>query len=498
MSIDLNNNRFWLLEDQTEVAGAGDITLGNAVLMDYARGAFNEYDRNFSVPVPETFCYIDNVTDTYAMVIANERNVMAVLPDRGLVHERLEEPLLNKRMFADASDGAKLSEAIVAYLQSLSSHDKYVPATFFVDAKFALAADELCSMGDETEVSRCLKLLSRINPSRAQTPLAHYPQRTVMCRPVWHSPSTPRLSALIEHSTSQSHAPLILQLTQEPNLGHAHEFLKAFLHKLLDRETQHKIGVILQLHNQTTESECLSNTQTTPAFRFFLNLLGAEVQLADHKGYLGGLNNQVRTDIIERKGGGSSYYVSYCGHEVMYHVSTMLPFTSSDPLHLERKRHIGNDNVVIIFQDCTGVDTTLSPGQRPVVFSPDMISTQMVMIYIVVLCTRDSNSSITFTTRLCYRNLSKKFCPLRFGNKAIESISELLYPPAALLTLIVDEEALSSYSSSAPPLASIDQFKRAFLIKVLNSSMTVWNTPFLFEKLKRMWTEDIKAAIKLI
>lgn len=34
----------------------------------------------------------------------------------------------------------------------------------------------------------------------------------------------------------------------------------------------------------------------------------------------------------------------------MFHVSTMLPFTVGDTQQLQRKRHIGNDIVAIIFQ----------------------------------------------------------------------------------------------------------------------------------------------------
>ena len=35
----------------------------------------------------------------------------------------------------------------------------------------------------------------------------------------------------------------------------------------------------------------------------------------------------------------------------MFHVSTLLPFIPGDRQQLERKRHIGNDIVVIVFQE---------------------------------------------------------------------------------------------------------------------------------------------------
>ena len=34
----------------------------------------------------------------------------------------------------------------------------------------------------------------------------------------------------------------------------------------------------------------------------------------------------------------------------MFHVSTLLPFTLGDAQQLQRKRHIGNDIVAIVFQ----------------------------------------------------------------------------------------------------------------------------------------------------
>lgn len=42
----------------------------------------------------------------------------------------------------------------------------------------------------------------------------------------------------------------------------------------------------------------------------------------------------------------------------MFHVSTLIPFTEGCAQQLERKRHLGNDIVVIVFQDGCG-DTYL-------------------------------------------------------------------------------------------------------------------------------------------
>jgi RAP1 GTPase activating protein 1 len=43
-------------------------------------------------------------------------------------------------------------------------------------------------------------------------------------------------------------------------------------------------------------------------------------------------------------------YTKWQGYEIMFHVATLLPFKPEDAQQLEKKRHIGNDLVIIIFQ----------------------------------------------------------------------------------------------------------------------------------------------------
>lgn len=46
-----------------------------------------------------------------------------------------------------------------------------------------------------------------------------------------------------------------------------------------------------------------------------------------------------------------SVYTQFKHKEVMFHVSTLLPYTVGDAQQLQRKRHIGNDIVAIVFQE---------------------------------------------------------------------------------------------------------------------------------------------------
>ena len=49
--------------------------------------------------------------------------------------------------------------------------------------------------------------------------------------------------------------------------------------------------------------------------------------------------------------GEESVYEKYDDSEIMFHVSTLLPLSNRDGQHIEKKRHIGNDRVAIVFQD---------------------------------------------------------------------------------------------------------------------------------------------------
>jgi Leucine-rich repeat (LRR) protein len=107
----------------------------------------------------------------------------------------------------------------------------------------------------------------------------------------------------------------------------------------------YKFGVVYAAPGQTTEAEILSNTKGSPAFDEFLAFLGNRITLKGFKKYAGGL------DIKSGSTGENAVYTKHAGLEFLFHVSTMLPYKEGDEQQLERKRHIGNDVVVIVFQE---------------------------------------------------------------------------------------------------------------------------------------------------
>ncbi|XP_044086207.1 signal-induced proliferation-associated 1-like protein 1 isoform X4 [Neovison vison] len=130
---------------------------------------------------------------------------------------------------------------------------------------------------------------------------------------------------------------------------------------------QQKVGVMYCRAGQSTEEEMYNNESAGPAFEEFLQLLGERVRLKGFEKYRAQLDT--KTDST----GTHSLYTTYKDYEIMFHVSTMLPYTPNNKQQLLRKRHIGNDIVTIVFQE---------PGAQP--FSPKNIRSHFQHVFVIV------------------------------------------------------------------------------------------------------------------
>uniref|UniRef100_A0A667WLM8 RAP1 GTPase activating protein n=1 Tax=Myripristis murdjan TaxID=586833 RepID=A0A667WLM8_9TELE len=146
-----------------------------------------------------------------------------------------------------------------------------------------------------------------------------------------------------------------------------------------------KFGVIYQKFGQTSEEELFGNMEESPAFVEFLEFLGHKIELHDFKGFRGGL------DVTHGQTGTESVYTNFHNKEIMLHVSTKLPYTEGDSQQLQRKRHIGNDIVAIVFQE----------ENTP--FVPDMIASNFLHAYVVVqvenACSDNTTYKVSVTAR---------------------------------------------------------------------------------------------------
>jgi len=168
----------------------------------------------------------------------------------------------------------------------------------------------------------------------------------------------------------------------------------------------------------------------------FLDFIGNRVRLDNWKNFRGGLDVRSGTTGIE------SVYKDFNNNPIMFHVSTLLPFNPRDKQQLERKRHIGNDIVVIIFQD----------GET--VYKPTTISSRQVHVVIVI------------------REVQVKSDP---GGK--------YYRMA-----VVSRDDVPEFGPDLPSNAVFkkgDEFLNFFYAKVLNAERACYRAPILDNKLTR-------------
>ncbi|XP_060614311.2 signal-induced proliferation-associated protein 1 [Anolis sagrei] len=143
---------------------------------------------------------------------------------------------------------------------------------------------------------------------------------------------------------------------------------------------QRKVGVLYCMAGQGSEEDMYNNEEGGPAFQEFLDLLGERVRLRGFEKYRAQLDT--KTDST----GSHSLYTTYQDYEIMFHVSTMLPYTPNNRQQLLRKRHIGNDIVTIVFQE---------PGALP--FTPRTIRSHFQHVFIVVRAHKSCNGNTTYS-----------------------------------------------------------------------------------------------------
>ncbi|XP_061325893.1 rap1 GTPase-activating protein 2 isoform X5 [Pezoporus flaviventris] len=203
-----------------------------------------------------------------------------------------------------------------------------------------------CEEADGTEYLRII-LRSKVKTLHERIPLAGFSKL----------PSIPQIAkAFCDDASGLKFNPVLYPKASQMIVSYdEHEVNNTF-----------KFGVIYQKFRQTQEEELFGNNEESAAFKNFLSFLGDTITLQDFKGFRGGL------DVSHGQTGAESVYTVFRDREIMFHVSTKLPFTEGDTQQLQRKRHIGNDIVAIIFQE----------ENTP--FVPDMIASNFLHAYIVV------------------------------------------------------------------------------------------------------------------
>ncbi|GAM27940.1 hypothetical protein SAMD00019534_111160 [Acytostelium subglobosum LB1] len=225
-----------------------------------------------------------------------------------------------------------------------------------------------------------------------------------------------------------------------------------------------KVGVLYCKEGQTTESEMLFNNSnnTSVAYNEFLNLLGDKVELKGFQGYNGGL------DTVHGHSGSHSIYTRYGDVEIMFHVSTMLPFYPKDPKQIERKKHLGNDRIVIVFSDAGA-------------YAPNSIKSKQTQSVFLVQPHRDSTSK--FIENTIRRNAVDQNELEKCQEKYKDEFNAKQYSMS-----IATKEDVPQFDPPIPdpPIFNRDNRFREFILeKLINGSASLRQAPVFQTKTQR-------------
>lgn len=105
-----------------------------------------------------------------------------------------------------------------------------------------------------------------------------------------------------------------------------------------------KIGVIYVREGQDDQKIILRNDTKSELYAEFVRGLGWPIDIATHKGYLGGLDPKLTT-------GETAPYYANSIMEVVFHEISSMPTHPSDNQQIHKKRHVGNDIVHIVYSE---------------------------------------------------------------------------------------------------------------------------------------------------
>ncbi|KAI9277338.1 hypothetical protein BC943DRAFT_260147, partial [Umbelopsis sp. AD052] len=129
---------------------------------------------------------------------------------------------------------------------------------------------------------------------------------------------------------------------------------------------RYKFGVLVVKDGQTKEEDWFANSETPDGLERFLNIVSKRVELQGYEGWSAGLDTRSGDS-------GTHTYISMRDDSTLaFHVAPLIPSRPVDKQHIQRKRHIGNDIVCVIFVD----------GRQP--FNPAAIKSQFLHVFIVV------------------------------------------------------------------------------------------------------------------
>eukprot|EP00644_Phytophthora_capsici_P009164 jgi/Phyca11/14250/fgenesh1_pg.PHYCAscaffold_6_\ len=118
-----------------------------------------------------------------------------------------------------------------------------------------------------------------------------------------------------------------------------------------------------------------------------------------HRGFVGGLDTNPKS----LSNGNATLYYASSHSELMYHVVTMMPTKPSDPQQIDKKRHVGNDYVHIVWSD-----------NAAQVYDPSTITSHFNDVQIVIYPLRKAQRGL-FLIKIHTKDKVPPFGPLQSG-----------------------------------------------------------------------------------
>ncbi|OQR80246.1 tuberin-like [Tropilaelaps mercedesae] len=144
----------------------------------------------------------------------------------------------------------------------------------------------------------------------------------------------------------------------------------------------HKIGVVyVDVDQQDSDAKMLANSFGSRRYMNFLQGLGAYVRLKDIHGvstYSGGLDTKYGED--------GDFSITWHDDvmQVMFHVATLMPTRASDTQCSGKKKHIGNDFVVIVYNNSGNEYTPTKSNflHACIIVTPQAENTSLVRVWL--------------------------------------------------------------------------------------------------------------------
>ena len=215
----------------------------------------------------------------------------------------------------------------------------------------------------------------------------------------------------------------------------------------------YKVGVVnCKMGQSGKENAIFSNLENnmSPDYKKFLGDIGENIRLNGWHRFNGGLDTRYSP---KQKSVWSSLVTGQEEYEFMFHVCEYLPFQKKDEQRIERKRHIGNDIVLIVFLE----DETIDPAT----FVSNFI--QVVITVRRVDTGNNDDDQAWYQVDTAYKN------GVGFSE-----------PPTKLNTVF----------------RGGDEFRKLMQVKIINSERCVYNTNPAFIALERKTVSQILNDIK--